>query len=105
MRGKRLPEGGGARQRNLASRLRFWAVETPSYIESRLAINASPNHNAASAQTPVICKSAARQCSRLRRAREPHSSEAVLESLIREPFLRIGSPEPTTMRRDRLSSF
>ena len=42
MRGKRLPEGGGARQRNLASRLRFWAVETRSHIESRLAINASP---------------------------------------------------------------
>ncbi len=32
------PRGGGARQRSLASRLRFWAVETPSHIESRLAI-------------------------------------------------------------------
>ena len=36
------PRGGGARQRSSASRLRFWAVETPSHIESRLAINASP---------------------------------------------------------------
>src|SRR5438105_12093260 len=95
MRGKRLPEGGGARQRNLASRLRFWAVETPSHVESRLAINASPNHNAASAQTPVICKSAARQCSRLRRARAPNSNDDVLEALIRKPFLRIGGPEPS----------
>ena len=36
------PRGGGAQQRSLASRLRFWAVETRSHIESRLAINASP---------------------------------------------------------------
>jgi hypothetical protein len=36
------------------------AVEMRSQIESRLAISARPNHKAASAQTPIICKSPAR---------------------------------------------
>jgi hypothetical protein len=35
------------------------AVEMRSQIDTRLAISASPNHNAANAQTPVICKSPA----------------------------------------------
>src|SRR5882757_3403575 len=51
------------------------AVEIRNQIESRLAISARPNHNAASAQTPVICKSPACQC---RHARLPIRDEAML---------------------------
>ena len=42
------------------------AVEMRSQIESRLAISARPNHNAASAQTPVICQSPSRPCRHVR---------------------------------------